>query len=128
MSYVPGRLLPVNRLGYMLTDDLLPANERLTSIMTAKNGHHAALVKVGATCVGKISVVYDSLKTNLTLLRQPLFKNLETPFELQAGDKLGCFELGSTVVLFVDSDGFEPSDKLRVGDRIKLGTSLGNWK
>ena len=128
MSYVPGRLLPVNRLGYMLTDDLLPANERLTSIISEKTGHRLALVKVGATCVGKISVVYEPFHTNRTLIRRPLFKSLEPPYNIDAGSKLGCFELGSTVVLLVESACFKPSDRLRVGDRITLGTALGDWK
>ena len=127
MSYVPGRLLPVNRLGYLIADDLLPANERLTSIMTDKLGHHVDMVKVGATCVGKISIVYDDMKTNASLFRKPFHKTLEQPWGVNAGDEVGCFELGSTIVLIVDSEGFIPSPELKTGQKIQLGTALGNW-
>ena len=127
MSYAPGRLLPVNRLGYKLSDDLLPANERLTSIMTNVSGHHAALVKVGATCVGKISVVYSDCVTNHGGHRKPAFTEISPQYEIHAGDPLGCFELGSTVVLILESNGFEPNPNLEAGDSVQMGTMLGNW-
>ena len=127
MNYVPGRLLPVNRLGYLIADDLLPANERLTSIMTDSHGHKIDMVKIGATCVGKISTVYDNMKTNASIFRKPFHKTLSQPWPLNPGDPLGCFELGSTVVLIVESENFTPSDKLRIGQKIQLGTALGNW-
>ena len=127
MSYAPGRLLPVNRLGYRLSDDLLPANERLTSIMENASGHHAALVKVGATCVGRISVVYSDCVTNHGHQRKPEFMEIMPHYEIQTGAPLGCFELGSTVVLLLESNGFEPNPNLETGDTIQMGTMLGNW-
>ncbi|MBQ9818319.1 MAG: phosphatidylserine decarboxylase [Proteobacteria bacterium] len=127
IAYVPGRLLPVNRLGYMLTDDLLPANERLTSFITRKDGHRCALVKVGATCVGRISLSFDKFVTNRELLRLPFSRTLDKPFEVHPGMEIACFELGSTVVLFVDRDGFEPEENLQTGCAIRMGMPLGNW-
>lgn len=126
MSYAPGRLLPVNKLGYMMTDDLLPANERLTSFIHCPSGKKCALVKVGATCVGRISVVYDPFITNSTR-RTPFVKHLDTPWDVKTGDALACFELGSTVVLFVDSQDFVPSSELQHGQAIKMGEALGHW-
>lgn len=127
VAYAPGRLLPVNALGYLLSNNLLPTNERLTSFFNLNNGQHAALVKVGATCVGRISVRYDDFKTNTCPQKTPFFKTLSAPFELKAGDKLGCFELGSTVVLLLQSDTFKPNPDLSVGQAIQLGTSLGSF-
>ena len=127
MSYTPGRLLPVNRLGYMLSDDLLPANERLTSFLEHPSGRHVALVKVGATCVGKISVVYSDCCTNQSMRRKPFFCEISPHYEVSAGDPLGCFELGSTVVLLIESDGFVANPNLETGDTVKMGTMLGNW-
>ena len=128
MCYVPGRLLPVNRLGYLLTDDLLPANERLTTYITDNHGHRIKLIKIGATCVGRISVVYDDMKTNAALFRKPFYKKLSQPWEIQAGSQLGCFELGSTVVLLVESENFTPDPNLKIGQPIQLGNPLGNWE
>ncbi|MBR4984297.1 MAG: phosphatidylserine decarboxylase [Proteobacteria bacterium] len=127
MSYAPGRLLPVNRLGYVLTDDLLPRNERLTSFIQDDHGHRCALVKVGATCVGRISVAYDDFKTNLTMTRMPFTKLLDPPFKAEKAEPLACFELGSTVVLLASKHGFHPSAELRDGQVIKVGMALGTW-
>ena len=126
-AYAPGRLLPVNRIGYMLTDDLLPENERLTSFIDAGNGRRCALVKVGATCVGRISVVYDDFKTNTTFHKAPFCRELDTPWDAKAGDALACFELGSTVVLMVSGKGFVPDESLQIGQPIRMGNALGNW-
>ncbi len=127
ISYAPGRLLPVNRIGYFLTDDLLPANERLTSFITTDDGHRCALVKVGATCVGKISLTFDSFSANSTLLRNPFLKALEPSHAVNRGDQIACFDLGSTVVLFVENDGFSPCPRLKPNMQIKMGVALGSW-
>lgn len=126
MTYAPGRLLPVNRLGYLLTHDLLPANERLTSFMTTPEGKKCALVKVGATCVGRISVKYDDFITN-GVRRVPFNKTLDTPWHTEQCEELGCFELGSTVVLLLEGNGFQPSRTFEPGETIRLGQALGNW-
>lgn len=129
MTYVPGRLLPVNRLGYALADDLLPTNERLTSFLETEAGYRVAVVKVGATCVGRISVEYDAFKTNHGANRAPFFRKLSEPYAVHAGDKLGCFELGSTVVLLFENGKkrFVPNPELQSGQKIVLGSALGNW-
>lgn len=127
ISYAPGRLLPVNRLGYLLADDLLPANERLTSFITAENGRRCALVKVGATCVGKISLTFDSFAANSSLIKNPFLKALEPSHKVSRGDQIACFDLGSTVVLFVENDGFSPSPRLKPDMPLKMGAALGSW-
>ena len=128
LSYAPGRLLPVNRLGYLIADDLLPANERLTSFITGENGKRCALVKVGATCVGKISLQYDEFKSNQTLFKTPITKKLSTPWQISSGEQIACFELGSTIVLLVESKDFVPNSELFIGQAIRLGMPLGNWE
>ena len=124
MSYIPGRLLPVNRLGLALTGELFPTNERLTTIFRADSGRRAALVKVGATCVGKITTTYDDYVTNAVLRRKPIYKEI-TNTKYNIGDELATFNLGSTVVLFVESEGFTPSPNLVVDSPIQMGNALG---
>ncbi len=129
MSYAPGRLLPVNRLGYALADDLLPKNERLTTFIEAENGRRVAVVKVGATCVGRISVVYDDFKTNISPKCKPFGRKIDPPYAVKAGAPLGCFELGSTVVLFFENGKktFVPDASLRPGQKIAVGAPIGRW-
>ena len=63
--------------------------------------------------------------------KMPENKNLQDPaFEVEAGAPLGCFELGSTVVLLFENDKerFVPNPDLQVGQKIKLGSLLGRWE
>lgn len=127
MVYTPGRLLPVNRLGYILTDDLLPQNERLTSFIHDDTGRKCALVKVGATCVGRISVTYDDFKANSAIMRKPFIKKIVPAFDIEKNTQIACFELGSTVVLIADKNGFRPSAELRDEMPVRVGMALGSW-
>lgn len=127
MSYAPGRLLPVNRLGLWMAKDLFPTNERVTSFIEDEKGRRLALVKVGASCVGKISLAYDRMKTNASSERHGFYKELAEPYAVERGQELGVFNLGSTVILCVDSRNFEPESSLKLGQCIKLGQKLGDW-
>ncbi len=127
MSYVPGRLLPVNRLGLALTDELFPTNERLTSFLRTESGRRLAIVKVGATCVGKITVNYDSCKTNAGANRTPLYKTIPNEPLFEAGQELGAFNLGSTVILFIEGQNFSPLSTLYLDMKIKMGEGLGRF-
>ena len=127
MSYVPGRLLPVNRLGLALTDDLFPTNERLTTFMENHHGTRLALVKVGATCVGRISVTYDLSRTNDTLKRSPFYREVNDA-DYQAGEELAAFHLGSTVILFVENKSFMPSPLLTPDQKIRMGEPIGQFE
>lgn len=127
MSYVPGRLLPVNRIGLALTDELFPTNERLTTFFKTASGRHVALVKVGATCVGKISVTYDACTTNTSEHRSPIYKAIEPNPLYKCGQEVGTFNLGSTVILFVEGTDFTPWTSIYEGMKIKLGDGLGDF-
>ncbi|MNW68581.1 phosphatidylserine decarboxylase [compost metagenome] len=44
------------------------------------------------------------------------------------GDDLAYFEFGSTVVLLMQTDTFEPLPDLKPGDSVKMGALLGRLK
>lgn len=127
MSYVPGQLLPVNKLGLAATDELFPSNERLTSFLQTNSGRHLALVKVGATCVGKISVNYDQIQTNSSRHPSPAFRAIEPSPHYEAGQELAVFNLGSTVILFIEGDDFKPDPSVKLNAPIKMGEALGSF-
>ncbi|MGI5830382.1 MAG: archaetidylserine decarboxylase [Bradymonadia bacterium] len=128
MAYVPGRLFPVNRLGLSNIEKLFPQNERLTSFIQNNSAKKlAAVVKVGATCVGKISVVYDEFLSNQSL-KSSFLRPLADNYALQSGDELGCFNLGSTVVLLIEGEGFQLNKELKLGQKIKAGEILGSYQ
>ncbi len=123
-TVVPGALLPVFDEAVQAIDELFARNERLITYLDSADVGRMAVVKVGATLVGRISVTYDkTLHTNVAgQARQDL--NYAPALPMAKGAELGAFELGSTVVLV-----FEPQrvklETLALGDAVRMGQRLG---
>lgn len=125
-TYSPGRLFPVNKIAVEGLTGLFPKNERLTSILRTKHGH-IAMIKVGATNVGKIRVTYDSIKTN-TWFRKRRAHLYENPPKMQRADEIGRFEMGSTVILLFEKGTMEFDADRSEGDKIRLGQPIGHFR
>jgi len=99
-THIPGKLWPVNDWALNSVDKLFAVNERLVSFIETDHGLFA-VVMVGATNVGRISLSYIDLETN----KFPWAKHNIRSFDhdggiaIKAGDKLGTFKMGSSVVL-----------------------------
>ncbi len=124
VSYVPGTLFPVFPLAVENVDRLFCINERLISLVETATGASAAVVKVGATCVGRIALSFHEYRTNQSYRRRRVDR-LDEPTAVEQGDELGVFNLGSTVVvLFSERDfGFAPD--LEEGAGVEVGQRLG---
>lgn len=126
-TYVPGTLFPVNALGVSKVHGLFAKNERLiTYIRTSQLPHSqadVAVVKVGATIVGSVKVVYhDQLGTNVK--KGKLATGTIDGPHVASGDELGWFEFGSTVVLLFEHPvDFVP--QVQAGAAIRMGEPLG---
>ncbi len=120
--YVPGRLYPVNELGMKRVPRLFTHNERLTTYLKTALGL-VAVVKVGATSVGRITVSYTDTTTNQPG-GEPHALFYARPKRIAKGDELGRFHLGSTVVLLFEPPALafgshvRPDRLLRVGQRL----------
>lgn len=97
--YLPGRLFPVNDLAVENVPSLFTVNERVTSHIETELGR-VAVVMVGATSVGRMSLSYAELITNQGS-DLPLSRTLDAPLDCRRGDELGRFNLGSTVVVLL---------------------------
>lgn len=106
MTYIPGSLFPVNNFSLSSIRDLFVKNERIV-IYIRSNNKTLALVMVGATNVGKMKLTFNDLETNrkswLRIFRLPPFRHVDypAPIPIKAGERLGTFYLGSTVVLLL---------------------------
>lgn len=101
ITHVPGALWPVNEWSVHNIPELFAVNERLIFHLQTTFGP-AALVMVGATNVGQMSVSFDpDIVTNQRGLSEqaPLVKTYAKPFVIKKGDELGVFHMGSTVVM-----------------------------
>lgn len=130
-AYCPGTLWPVNVGSVERVEGLFCINERLTSRIRLEDGSEILLVKVGATNVGRIGVVYsDELLVNAGRLPRDC-KRFDwvpsTKVTFEKGGELGRFEMGSTVILVVDKKIHERHPELftsRLGQAVKVGEAL----
>jgi phosphatidylserine decarboxylase len=122
--YLPGRLLPVNPPSVKHFPRLFVENERLVSDLEHPRAGALALVKVGATNVGRMRLYYTDFATNGWFSNRKQSVTLSSPAHLARGEELAVFELGSTVVLL-----FSPSVRLRPleeGAVIRLGEAIAD--
>lgn len=130
-AYCPGTLWPVNVGSVERVEGLFCINERLTSRIRLEDGSEILVVKVGATNVGRIGVVYsDELLVNAGRLPRDC-KRFDwvpsTKVTFEKGGELGRFEMGSTVILVVDKKIHERHPELftsRLGQAVKVGEAL----
>jgi phosphatidylserine decarboxylase len=133
-GHIPGALWPVNTWSVSHIPGLFVANERILVELEGEGGK-ALVVMVGATNVGRITLDFHAgmignarpapIKPSRWSPPQPLF--------LEKGQGLGCFELGSTVILIL-SEGLARRIRPELvgiarpgegGIPVRMGQSLG---
>ncbi|WP_379922198.1 archaetidylserine decarboxylase [Erythrobacter sp. R86502] len=121
-TYIPGDLYSVNVATAGGVDRLFARNERLACRFDGPDGHFASIM-VGAMIVAGIDTVWPNrFRTHAAAPVCEDFTNAQHVFA--AGDEMGRFYLGSTVVLLFEPgriewlDGFKPGDTLRMGQAI----------
>lgn len=101
VSYTPGALWPVNTWSVTHIPGLFVVNERITVELSGPEGK-ALVVMVGATNVGRITLDFHSgMEGNKLPRPKASHWTPHEPIHLAKGEGLGCFELGSTVVLIL---------------------------
>lgn len=124
-SYVPGHLWPVNPLSVKNVERLFAINERLiTYIEQPEHFERVAVIKVGATCVGRIGLAFDDFESNRGPRRRREI-SLSPPEAIAHGQELGVFNLGSTVILLIASSAFSFDPELVPGQMLRLGQHIG---
>lgn len=120
VTHVPGQLWPVNNWSVESIDDLFAVNERVIfNIKTALGP--VALIMVGATNVGKITVSFDSEVISNTGGGGSRIKTYPNPVQIKKGEEVGVFNMGSTVVMLYGPQMVNVLPKL---GKVRLGESL----
>jgi len=127
LGYVPGQLFPVNPFAVEHVERLFTVNERLTTFVETSQMGPVAVVMVGATCVGKITLAFHPFRTNAAFRRREDVA-LDEPVELDHGDELGIFNLGSTVIVLVGNPAFAFRSDLESGRSVYMGEILGSTR
>jgi phosphatidylserine decarboxylase len=122
-TYVPGELFPVNAAAVAHVDELFAKNERLITHVESAEFGRVEVVKVGATCVGHIKVVYDDQIATNCGAHAIAQKTYEPAIPVERGGELGVFEMGSTVIIVIE----KPIERIELapGAAVRLGMSLG---
>lgn len=121
-THVPGRLFSVNAITARRVPRLFARNERVISVFDTEAGP-MAVVLVGAMIVAGIETVFAGPVTPLA--REP---SKRTPTEaplLQAGEELGRFLLGSTVIVLLSEGAAQWQSGLEKGQAVRMGQSIG---
>ena len=122
--HIPGKLWPVNDWSLANVDELFSINERLATYIECGLGR-VAVVMIGATNVGKISVVYDDIISNRPRKHRMTPRSYEPPFPIAAGDRLGTFHMGSSVVLLVEPGKIDLEKvRLQIGKKVQYGAAI----
>lgn len=124
-TYSPGALFMVNNIAVNGLAGLFPKNERLTSYLETDHGM-IAVVKVGATNVGKIVVTYDSVRTN-RWIRRAQHHAYPAGIPMEKGQELGRFEMGSTVILVFEKDTVDLDAKISEHRKVKFGEVVARF-
>jgi phosphatidylserine decarboxylase len=122
--HLPGKLWPVNDWSLENIDELFSINERVVSYVDCSLGL-VAVVMIGATNVGKISVTYDSFISNSAGSDRTVARDYSPPKPIAAGERLGTFHMGSSVVMLVEPGKIDLSQvRLQAGKKVTYGAAI----
>ena len=125
--HVPGKLWPVNDWAISAVDGLFVVNERVITFIDTPSGL-VAVVMIGATNVGRISLAYTPLETNRAPWRSHKQRVIDhsPAIPVARGTKIGTFKMGSTVVVVFERRLFDQS---KAGKRVCVtyGKGLGSF-
>ena len=108
---IDGDLWPVNEKAVNHVDQLYVKNKRSVLRLKTAEGLEIALVFVGATHVGHIRILPEWQQAS--------------DRQTKAGDEIGQFEFGSTVVVLIGGSGASKWRAHRTSGPIKVGQRLG---
>jgi len=122
-TYIPGDLYSVNTATAQGVDRLFARNERLSCRFDGPDGHFAS-VMVGAMIVAGIDTVWpNTFRTHASAPVRETFAGAGHAFA--AGDEMGRFYLGSTVVLVFEPGRVEWLAELAAGTPLRMGQAIG---
>jgi phosphatidylserine decarboxylase len=120
---IPGRLYPVNALAVRHVDRLFAVNQRVVVEFESEGFGPMAVVLVGATNVGRISLTFEDLGAVPSIHSDRIQPARQ--IDVRRGDELGTFHLGSTVVLLASDPRLALAGRAE-GELVKMGQAL--WR
>lgn len=118
--FIPGKLFSVNRMTSDIIPNLYARNERLVTYFDTAVGP-MAVIMVGALIVGSIQTVWkESFRTKI--INEETYST--TTIQLDQGEELGRFKMGSTVILLFSEEA-KISWSMQLHAEVQMGQVLG---
>ncbi|MDE5603708.1 MAG: phosphatidylserine decarboxylase [Helicobacter sp.] len=121
VNFINGMLLPVHRKSLQKNDNLFNKNKRVVLECVDDFENPFYFIAIGALNVGRIQIHILPEIVNLKENKSFVF---EKPYLLKKGEEIGCFEMGSTIVIL--SKNWEYSIKSE--EKIHFGECIGNHR
>lgn len=122
MTYVPGSLFAVNQASANQIPAVFAKNERVICMFQTEIGK-IAVIMVGAMIVAGISTVWAG---NVTPNKDKVIKSyIYHDVTLRRGEEMGCFSMGSTVILLFEPNRMRWDPSLNLDQSIKYGQKIG---
>lgn len=121
--HIPGKLYPVNLPYLKKQPNLFIENERVVLECESSEGKLFYLVLVGALNVGVMQVSFEpAIKTNASTTEVTVYE-YQDGMQLSKGDDLGCFEMGSTIIILSEPGMFETT-AVQTGDKVSYAQTI----
>ncbi|MES9844205.1 MAG: archaetidylserine decarboxylase [Candidatus Sedimenticola sp. 6PFRAG5] len=126
MSHVPGRLFSVSPSTTRTVPRLFSRNERVINLFETDAGP-MAVIMVGAIFVASMDTVWAGTvaPSSRRVSQWDYTASEPQPVDLEKGDEMGRFNMGSTVILLFGKEAMAWSDKLQSGDKVQMGEAIG---
>ena len=126
MTYVPGDLFSVNPTTAENVPNLFARNERVVCEFISEKHGTFIMVLVGATIVGSMSTVWHGVVNPPRSKTVKEWQYSQQGIRLKQGEEMGCFMLGSTVVMLFQKDALSFNPNWQPAQFIQLGEVMGN--
>lgn len=124
MTYIPGKLFSVNNASVEKIPGLFAKNERVVALFEGEAGPFAVIL-VGAMIVASIETVWAGLvaphRSKVVITTEYAEKNIQ----LEKGDEMGRFLLGSTAILLFPSNNVNWESNIQPDSSVTMGQQLG---
>jgi phosphatidylserine decarboxylase len=123
MIFVPGKLYSVNQLTSESVPDLFARNERVVCLFDTEAGP-MAMVLVGAMIVASVNTVWagDVCPAGKEVCVSDY--SAQPPVNIERGEEMGMFKLGSTVVVLFGPKAVTLEESLRSGSVVRVGEAI----
>ena len=125
MYHVPGRLFSVSPQTTRDVPRLFARNERLVNIFDSEHGPFA-LIMVGAIFVSSMDTVWAGTITPRRQRPTAWHYVDSQDIELEKGDEMGRFNMGSTVILLFPKNQVKWNSELVPGAKVNMGETIAS--